>query len=110
MELKILQTNLNHSKDAQDLCNKYMSDNDMDIVCIAEPHSILENYQWIGVKGGSAAVLWNPNAYKGNIKTIVLNKNYVVVQADNITVTSVYISPNINIKQFENIIDIINSP
>lgn len=105
MGLKILQVNLNHCKDAQDLCYKYMHDNEIDITCIAEPHSILENYQWIGMKGGTAAVLWNPNSYKGNIKTIVLNKNYVIIQADDIIVISVYISPNINIKQVEDIID-----
>lgn len=105
MGLKILQINLNHSKDAQDVCTKYMNDKNIGIVCISEPHRHPENYQWIAAKEGLAAILWNPNAFKGNVKTMITSKNYVIAQVDEITVVSIYISPNINIRKFENIID-----
>lgn len=91
MKIKILQINLNCSRVAQDLCYKFMYENHIDIVCISEPHSVLGDYRWIGEKDGLAAVMWNPKAYKGNVKGMKINKNYVVVQADDITIVSVYI-------------------
>lgn len=109
MYIKILQINLNHSSTAQDACVNYANQEDIDIVCIAEPYNVIENYKWIGKRGGRTAVYWNPRKYKGNIKTITTTNEYVIIKADEITIISVYISPNIVMKQTEKILDSITN-
>lgn len=56
-----------------------------------------------------AAIFWNPCKYKGNIKIITKTENYVIIKANEMTIISVYISPNINMKQTEKILDSITN-
>lgn len=103
--IKLLQINLNHSRTAQDLCMKYVNSNNIAIVCISEPHKIKENYQWIGIPKGNAAIFWNSKEYKKNIKVVSKKENYVIITIEEKTLISIYISPNKNIRATEEIID-----
>jgi len=59
--VKVLQTNINHCRIAQDLLTQYELENSIGITVISEPYQIRSSLDWISNINNNIAIHWNPN-------------------------------------------------
>ncbi|XP_078051336.1 uncharacterized protein LOC144477483, partial [Augochlora pura] len=103
-ETTVLQINLHRCKMAQDLMVQYALENDVNIVIISEPYSIMDN--WYGDTNQDAAIWVTSRTLRRNINIHVFarEKGVVAVKIDEISIFSCYISPNIQMDEFREIL------
>lgn len=94
MALKILQININHSWEAQDLFGQRAREIGVAICAISEPRRIPTSPYWFGSIDCKSAVFWLPENAVGVCKLIYRGKNFVLVKISNLFIYSCYISPN----------------
>ncbi|XP_076301828.1 uncharacterized protein LOC143219918 [Lasioglossum baleicum] len=99
IKIKMLQINLNHCKNAQELLTQSTEQYGIDIVFISEPWS--PPSYWLN-DGHKCASIWIPqptNKFK-SIKSLYKSKGIVAVQLDDYTYISCYFSPNISLEAY----------
>ncbi|XP_078051447.1 uncharacterized protein LOC144477595, partial [Augochlora pura] len=102
--LSIIQANLHRCRLAQDLLIQYVLENNIHIAIVSEPHRIPTH--WFVDENGDAAIWVAPSVLKSQvcIKSLNKEKGFVAIKLDNIVIYSCYISPNITIQNFEEIL------
>lgn len=98
---KILQVNLNHCKQAQDLLLQEIAENQIDIAIVAEPYRILDSVSWLSDLKENAAIIWNPSKLRKPCLLVCKGDGYVGVRVGKLFIFSCYISPNKKIADFE---------
>lgn len=56
MECKIIQVNINHASQAQDLLVQHMREWKVDTAVVAEPYRVPKHPEWFGDRTGKAAI------------------------------------------------------
>lgn len=105
MSISFLQINLNRCIIAHDLLDKYSYDNNIDIVLVSEPNkNIASNRQYLTDENIDTAII----ILQGNkirIDSHLQGKGYVGMRTENTLIISIYISPNIPIQDFNNVMN-----
>ncbi|XP_076301847.1 uncharacterized protein LOC143219944 [Lasioglossum baleicum] len=97
--IKILQINLNHCKNAQELLTQSAMQYAIDVVLISEPWSPPSYWHNDGHKSAS---IWlpQPGNKLNRVKCLYKSKGIVAVQIQDHTFISCYISPNISLESY----------
>lgn len=99
--LRILQTNLNHTKTAQDLCVHNCRQWRVDLVVISEPYITVADHNWIYDMDKSVLII--DYSYGNNyLQVLNIGHGYVCFKYLDIILFGVYISPNISIGDYFN--------
>lgn len=102
--MKFIQLNTNHCSVAQDLLYQTICEQKIDVALVCEQYKNLSRNIWESDSSGKAAVWACGNkAIEKGMKH--LQEGFVRVKIGGIFIYSCYISPNIPINEFENIID-----
>ncbi|XP_045482746.1 uncharacterized protein LOC123686562 [Harmonia axyridis] len=102
--LRILQMNLERARAAHDVAWKDAIGNNVDILAISEPNrKICQQEGWHMDKRGDVAVrICNRQV---EVNKIVTGSSYIQVSLEGIELFVVYISPNITVQKFKEIVD-----
>ncbi|XP_078051351.1 uncharacterized protein LOC144477500, partial [Augochlora pura] len=105
--LTILQINLHRCKLAQDLMTQYVIANEINIVVISEPYRVLDT--WYGDLKNDAAIWITRTTMEKtcNIQNFFKDLGIVAVEVNEIKIFSCYISPNITMSEFQEIIRVL---
>lgn len=95
-----MQANLNHCRGAQQLLQHYMCETSSGLCCVSEPWLVLEDHRWFASEN-ERAVLVNPDALPGVCTLARKATDFVAVKYKNLHIISVYLSPNVGIRDFE---------
>lgn len=98
---KIIQVNINHCAQAQDLLCQEMAENNIGVAIVAEPYRIPDATNWLADAEGHAAIIWNPSAISTPCILVNRGEGFVVAKVGNLTIVSCYVSPNIGLPEFE---------
>lgn len=103
--IHILQGNINRSRAAQDIMLQKEIELNIGISIITEPHRVPEDPTWINNHNNTAVIHWIPRHTEGS--GLLLYKGYysVAVKWKNIRVVASYISPNIDIEEFDQFLE-----
>jgi len=110
MSFKCIQINLNHSWSAFDLLKQQVFESAIGLVIVSEPpYNVAISNRWFASTDKLAAILWNPDSSIPNICRLVRSGDgFVAVKCDKFYILSCYISPNVSVRIFENILDSIS--
>ncbi|XP_078051813.1 uncharacterized protein LOC144477961 [Augochlora pura] len=100
----ILQINLHRCKLAQELLTQYVEEKEISIVVISEPYRIPDS--WYGDLKHDAAIWVTPMYTRkcSNIQSVTKDKGVVGIAIDQLKVFSCYISPNIPLSEFQEVL------
>ncbi|XP_078051573.1 uncharacterized protein LOC144477710, partial [Augochlora pura] len=103
--LTILQINLHRCKLAHDLMTQFAVEKEIDVAVISEPHRILGD--WYDDLYQDAAIWATPTLTKKgyNIQSVFRGKGTVAITIDELKIFSGYISPNIPMDGFNEILE-----
>ncbi|XP_011859427.1 PREDICTED: uncharacterized protein LOC105556923 [Vollenhovia emeryi] len=100
------QVNVNHSRYSQDLVFQWMTESEVGVCCIAEPWGDPANHsQWFASKDAVAAIRWNPDFTGPGCSAFYRADNIIGVSVNGLSFISVYISPNIPIGEYLEVLD-----
>lgn len=89
--LRLLQVNLNHCAQAQDLLIQSMAQWSIEVAVVAEPYRVPARKDWIGDAGSSIALFLGPRVSSiGTIKS----QDFVASIVGGLMVVGVYFSPS----------------
>ncbi|XP_029673418.1 uncharacterized protein LOC115241682 [Formica exsecta] len=98
----LLQVNLNHARQAQDLFSHSLMERGCGIGVAAEPYFVPQGHPcWASDQRSSVAITWLRNKNSPPASRLENGEGYVAVQWGRISVVGVYISPNIDLARFE---------
>jgi len=104
--VKILQANLNHARQAQDLFVHNLAERGCGLGIIAEPYEVPRNHaMWMASSCGRAAITWWAATDFPPCTLIEAGEGYVAVQWGRIVAFSVYLSPALDVAQFARRLD-----
>lgn len=110
MSLRCVQANLNHSWTAFDLLKQHIAESEIRLSIISEPPTNIEaSNRWFLSHDKLAAIIWNPDNSIGNYCRLKSAVGFVLIKYGKLYVISCYISPNVTIKIFEDILENINN-
>lgn len=115
MPNKILQANINHASQAQDLLMQVMAERGTGIAVISEPYRIpADNPCWLGDRTGTVAIAWQATDNLLPCAPIESVDGFVAAQAcglwrkwGDIHVVGTYLPPSLTFPQFEQRLDLI---
>jgi len=104
--IKILQANLNHARQAQDLFVHNLAERGYGLGIVAEPYKVPRNHPlWMASLCGKAAIIWRNATNTPPCTIMEAGEGYVAGQWGRIAVFSVYLSPALDAAQFTRRID-----
>ncbi|XP_072766437.1 uncharacterized protein [Anoplolepis gracilipes] len=102
----VLQANLNHARQAQDLFVHTLTERGCGLGIAAEPYQIPEHPSWVGNDLGSVAVTWRADAPASLPATLVgKGKGWVAVRWGPVLVVGVYLPPSQDLSGFAERLD-----
>lgn len=78
------------------------------VCCVSESWSIPEDPRWFASENGRAAILTNPDALSGICVLARTAADYVAVKYKGLHIISTYLSPNVGINVFAELLDELN--
>lgn len=102
MPNKILQANINHSRHGHNMLLQTMAEGDYSIAIISEPYWIpTDNTQWASNDAKTVAMTWRMD--ENPLPSIPVDKGdtYVAVRWGDIVIVGSYLSPKLDLPQFE---------
>ncbi|XP_072754774.1 uncharacterized protein [Anoplolepis gracilipes] len=101
MVARVLQANLNHARQAQDLFVHTLAERGCGLGIAAEPYQIPEHPSWVGDELGSVALTWRADARASLSATLVgKGKGWVAVRWGPVLVIGVYLPPSLDLSGF----------
>lgn len=97
---RILQANVNHYAQAQDL--QEITEEGVDIAIVAEPHRVPSTVSWFADIDRKAAIVWNPGTLRTPCVLVCRGEGYVGAKVGDLLLISCYISPNRGLPEFKN--------
>lgn len=102
MSHKLLQSNLNHAGQAQDLFIQTMTEHGCEVGVAAEPYRVpLNKHYWVADMTGSVAITWRWWKGAWHCRPLHRGHHYVVVEWGPIAVMGVYLPPSGNLEQYK---------
>ncbi|CAL1682470.1 unnamed protein product [Lasius platythorax] len=101
MDIKVLQANVNRSKRSLDLLIHQASERNAGIVLISEANGIPASNGWFVSGDGKAAIFCDPNQIKLRCRLAKQGRKYVAVFCGPYLLISVYISPTLDLNEFD---------
>lgn len=104
-KINFLQINLRRCKKAHDLMDQYVIEKDVDVILISEQNKKIAENKNYTIDTNNDAAIWIRN---NTIKTckVIREHGFIGIITEPATIIiSVYISPNIHIESYKNIID-----
>lgn len=99
---KIVQTNLNHARHAQELFYQCMDERDVGLAVIAEPYTVPKgNPLWAGAVDGSVAITWRRTEYPVPCAPLEAGDGLVMVHWGGVLVVGIYLSPRLRVADVE---------
>ncbi|XP_072757504.1 uncharacterized protein [Anoplolepis gracilipes] len=97
----VLQANLNHARQAQDLFVHTLAERGCGLGIAAEPYRIPEHHSWVGDDLGSVAVTSRADA-PASLPAILVGKGkgWVAVRWGPVLVVGVYLPPSLDLSGF----------
>ncbi|XP_072754307.1 uncharacterized protein [Anoplolepis gracilipes] len=106
MAARVLQANLNHARQAQDLFVHTLAERGCGLGIAAEPYRIPEHPSWVGDELGSVAITWRADAPASLPATLVgKGKGWVAVRWGPVLVVGVYLPPSLDLSGFAERLD-----
>lgn len=103
---QLLQTNVNHSRHAQDLLMYTVVEGNYELAIVAEPYKIFNNKDWISDDGESVAIFNNKYTKKYQAcRLLKRNKGFIICEWQRIIIVGCYISPNVSLSEYEEFLD-----
>ncbi|XP_026825053.1 uncharacterized protein LOC113561843 [Ooceraea biroi] len=97
----LLQANLNHVRQAQDLFVHSLSERGSGLGIAAEPYRVpRESPNWANDRGGSVAIHRSPSGRSPPMTPLESGRGYVAVEFADIAVVGCYVSPNWDLAHF----------
>lgn len=103
--MQVIQGNLNRCKVAQDMLLQYELEMKIGISIIAEPYTVPHDPLWFASRNNLAAIHWNPRITPGAGILLKQGEFSVAARWKHFTVISGYVSPNVDIEEFEEFLD-----
>lgn len=106
--MKILQTNLNHARHAQELLFQSIAELEVGLAIVAEPYQVPQgDRHWLAATDDSVACHWR---YAGGdvsapFSLAEAGVGYVAVKWDDCLVVGAYLPPRLNVREFEERLD-----
>ncbi|XP_071570610.1 uncharacterized protein [Temnothorax nylanderi] len=104
-KLQIIQTNLNRSREAQDLLLHHAEELGALICVVSEPARTPSSQQWFRSDNGLAALFINGRAALHPAVLIAKGHSIVVIRYGNIYIASCYVSPNVDYNGYAGFLD-----
>lgn len=102
MPNKVLQCNLNHARQAQDLLLQVMAKRDASIAIVTEPYRVPPDHpHWASDRLGLMAITWRQTESPLPCSPLEIGEGFLVVKWGEMVVIGTYISPSFDIAQFE---------
>lgn len=102
MDYKLLQTNINHAREAQDLLLHTLAERGCTLGIIAEPYRVPEKHpSWASDKTGSVAITWRWWDGAPICSSLMRGNHYVAVKWGIFVVIGTYLPPLDSIATFE---------
>lgn len=98
---RVIQINLNHARQAQDLLMQHVAEWGAEIAIIAEPHRVPNSPGWVVDQTGRAAIHATTARTGGNLRLAERGHGYVVARWRDVDIVSCYISPSVAMDQYE---------
>lgn len=105
MDIKILQANFNRSRQALDLLLQHTKEFGVGLLLISEPNFVPESRNWFVSRDGGAAIYCELNIWRARCHLALQGNGFVAVQCGPYLFVSVYISPNISLREFNSFLD-----
>lgn len=100
-KVKVVQVNINHCKGAQQLLQHHLNETSTGLCCISEPWFVPdEDNRWFVSENARAAILVNTDVLSGACILARVATDYVACLYKKLCVISVYLSPNVGIGDF----------
>lgn len=100
----VIQINVNHARQAQDLLLHNMAEWGAELAFIAEPHNVPTNSTWAVDLTGKAAIHVTGAGAVAGLYRIESGHGFVVARWRDMDLVSCYISPNVAIADLEKIL------
>jgi len=104
---RLIQANVNHSPSAQDLLHQVMAERGVDIAVVAEPYRVPPNHTGWAADITKLAITWRHSDSSLPYTFVEAGEGYVAVRWGNWLVVGVYITPRLNIREYESRLDLI---
>lgn len=93
MDLKVLQININHCREAHDMLVQNLAELQVGIAAVSEPYCIPDSPFWHGSKDRRAAIYWSRDHLQYGCSLLQTGNNFVAVSCGDIKIVSCYIPP-----------------
>lgn len=93
MVTRLLQINLNHARQAQDLFSHHLDERDIDLGIVAEPLWIPDGPSWVASINGSVAIVKGAANNSPPLRVIERGMGYAAARWRPITVINCYAPP-----------------
>ncbi|CAF4951761.1 unnamed protein product [Pieris macdunnoughi] len=100
MDLRFIQSNLNHCASAQDLLIQSLTQWIVNIGIVSEPYMVPDKNNWVGDRDGLVAVFIN-DVNLLSVASTMQGRGCVALKIGRIAVIGVYFSPNKTLAEFE---------
>lgn len=102
MDYRLLQANINHSANAQDLLLQSMAEWLIHVAVVSEPYFVPpDNSNWVGDIDGLVTIISSVAAGTLPFSIVARGSGYVAVRWRDIVIIGVYFSPNRSLAEFE---------
>jgi len=103
---KILQANLNHARQAQDLFVHNLAERGCGLGIVTEPYEVPKNHPlWMAFSCGKAVITWRAATHFPPCTLIEAGEGYVAAQWGRIAALSVYLTPALDVARFTRRLD-----
>ncbi|CAK9834492.1 Retrovirus-related Pol polyprotein from type-1 retrotransposable element R1 (Fragment) [Anthophora retusa] len=99
--MRLLQTNLNHSRGAQDLLVHTLREWEVGLAVVAEPYSVPTHSNWLGDECGSVAIVWGGVENSPACSPLSKGEGFVAAQWGDIVVVACYAPPRWRLADFD---------
>lgn len=101
MSCLTIQANLNHAGRAQDLFLQSLAERDGGLGIISEPYRVpVDNPNWVSSTDGRAAIVWRGAEKSPPMTLLEAGVGHVAVRWGTIVVVSLYVSPNMGSREY----------
>ncbi|KMQ82380.1 reverse transcriptase, partial [Lasius niger] len=101
MKIKVLQVNVNRSRRALDLLLHQARELGAGLLIISEPCNIASSDKWFTSLDNSSAIYVDPDLINFRCRLETRGDKFVAVRCGPYLITSVYISSNLNLQEFD---------
>ncbi|XP_067205363.1 uncharacterized protein [Linepithema humile] len=101
MSTRLLQANLNHARQAQDLFLEDLCGRDAGLDVVAEPYSVPDsNPNWVAAADGSAVIIRRHSPRSPSISLMERGREFVIARWGALRVVGVYAPPSMSYPEF----------